>query len=65
MCINGGKISASVDELKAPTSEMIGPRFGTKAARTTTMNGGNNVLLKVSNLERIRRRNEILRHTCE
>lgn len=33
--IRGGKISANVDELTAPTKEMIGPRFGTKAAKIT------------------------------
>lgn len=33
--MSGGNISANVDELTAPTSEMIGPRFGTNAAKTT------------------------------
>lgn len=33
--INGGKINASVDELIAPTNEIIGPRLGTSAAKIT------------------------------
>lgn len=37
ICIIGGKINANVDELNAPTSDIIGPRFGTKAARITAI----------------------------
>lgn len=37
ICIIGGKINASVDELNAPTSDMIGPRFGTSAAKITAI----------------------------
>lgn len=33
--MSGGKMSANVDELTAPTSDIIGPRFGTSAARIT------------------------------
>lgn len=33
--INGGNINASVDELIAPTNEIIGPKFGTIAAKIT------------------------------
>lgn len=33
--INGGKINASVEELTAPTKDIIGPKFGTIAAMKT------------------------------
>lgn len=33
--IIGGNINANVDELIAPTREMIGPKFGTSAAIIT------------------------------
>lgn len=43
----GGNIKASVDELIEPTSEIIGPKFGTAMAMITVTKKNRNLVLNV------------------